>query len=61
MFGIWCVLCMLAGYFVGNVGREIVATAGMTANEAVSLGTAIGLISGILLEAFYFTKVRNSD
>lgn len=61
MYGIWCVLCLLVGYFVGDVGKTIVAIAGMAASEAVSLGIAIGLIAGAALEAFYFLKVRDSD
>lgn len=61
MYGIWCVLCLLVGYFTGDVGRTIVATAGMAASEAVSLGIAIGLIVGAALEAFYFLKVRDND
>lgn len=61
MYGIWCVLCLLVGYVTGDVGRTIVAIAGMAASEAVSLGIAIGLIVGAILEAFYFLKVRDSD
>lgn len=56
---LWCVFCLLLGYFAGDVGRSIVATAGLAASQAVDLGIVIGFISGTVLEGVYVYKIAD--